>query len=57
MTTENNVIIKVENLQKAFGNLNVLAGEEAGSKLTKAQALGVKIIDEEEFLRMVEEDE
>ena len=26
MTTENNVIIKVENLQKAFGNLNVLAG-------------------------------
>ena len=26
MTTENNVIIKVENLQKAFGDLNVLAG-------------------------------
>lgn len=30
----------------------VLAGEEAGSKLTKAQALGVKIIDKEEFLKM-----
>jgi DNA ligase (NAD+) len=32
----------------------VLAGEEAGSKLTKAQDLGVTIIDEEEFLRMTE---
>ncbi len=30
----------------------VLAGEEAGSKLTKAQALGVKIINLEEFLEM-----
>ncbi len=30
----------------------VLAGEEAGSKLTKAQALGVKIINKEEFLKM-----
>ena len=30
----------------------VLAGEEAGSKLTKAQALGVKIINKEEFLIM-----
>lgn len=30
----------------------VLAGEEAGSKLTKAQALGVKIINKEEFLGM-----
>ncbi len=32
----------------------VLAGEEAGSKLTKAQTLGIKIISEEEFLNMVE---
>ena len=33
----------------------VLAGEEAGSKLTKAQELGVKILDEAEFLRMCDE--
>ena len=30
----------------------VLAGDEAGSKLDKAQKLGVKIIDEKEFLKM-----
>ena len=33
----------------------VLAGEEAGSKLAKAQALGVPIIDEERFLEMVKD--
>ena len=33
----------------------VLAGEEAGSKLAKAQKLGIKIIDEAEFKRMLEE--
>ena len=27
----------------------VLAGEKAGSKLSKAQALGVRVIDEDEF--------
>ena len=32
----------------------VLAGEAAGSKLTKAQALGVKIISKDEFLEMCE---
>jgi len=32
----------------------VLAGEEAGSKLDKAQQLGVKIIDEAEFKKMIE---
>ena len=31
----------------------VLAGEEAGSKLAEAQKLGVKIIGEKEFLKMV----
>ncbi len=31
----------------------VLAGEEAGSKLTKAQGLGIKIISEDEFLEML----
>ncbi|MBR5001774.1 MAG: NAD-dependent DNA ligase LigA, partial [Firmicutes bacterium] len=31
----------------------VLAGEEAGSKLTKAQTLGVTIIDEEQFKEMI----
>lgn len=30
----------------------VLAGEDAGSKLTKAQSLGVTVIDEAEFLKM-----
>ena len=43
---------------KASGSVSkktsyVLAGEEAGSKLTKAQELGVQIITEEEFLEMI----
>lgn len=33
----------------------VLAGEEAGSKLTKAENLGVKIIDEETFIKMTQQ--
>ena len=31
----------------------VLAGDDAGSKLTKAQELGVRILDEAEFLKMI----
>ena len=34
----------------------VLAGEEAGSKLEKAQKLGIKIIDEKEFLSILKTD-
>ena len=33
----------------------VIAGENAGSKLTKAESLGIKILDESAFLAMLEE--
>lgn len=33
----------------------VLAGEEAGSKLEKAMNLGVKVINEKEFLELINE--
>ena len=32
----------------------VLAGEKAGSKLTKAESLGIPVIDEAAFLKMLE---
>lgn len=33
----------------------LLCGEEAGSKLTKAQELGVKVISEEDFWNLIQE--
>ena len=33
----------------------LLAGENAGSKLTKAQELGIQVITEEEFLEILKE--
>ena len=47
---------------KASGSVSkktayVLAGEAAGSKLTKARSLGVPVIDETAFLRMIDQKE
>ncbi len=52
----------VRNGGKASGSVSkktayVLAGEAAGSKLTKARSLGVPVIDEAAFLRMIDQKE
>lgn len=49
-----------KNSGKATGSVSkktsiVLAGESAGNKLDKARELGVTIIDEDQFLRMIEQ--
>ena len=39
---------------RAMLYLALLAGEDAGSKLTKAESLGIPVIDEAAFLKMLE---
>ncbi|HEV7298617.1 MAG TPA: NAD-dependent DNA ligase LigA [Tepidisphaeraceae bacterium] len=51
----------IKNGGKASGSVSkktsfVLAGDDAGSKLTKAQELGIEVIDEAEFLQRVKAD-
>ena len=61
--TLNRPRIEVEELIKSHGGKTsstvskktnyVLAGDSPGSKFDKAQALGVKIINEQEFMEMI----
>ena len=56
--TREEATAKIESLGgKVTGSVSkntdfVLAGEEAGSKLDKAQQLGIRILNESEFLKM-----
>ena len=58
--TRDSIKAKIEELGAKCGSSvskktdYVLAGEKAGSKLTKAQELGVKILTEEEFMQMIQ---
>ncbi|MCH5324514.1 MAG: NAD-dependent DNA ligase LigA [Eubacterium sp.] len=59
MTRDQAKALIEENGGKASGSVSkkttyVLAGEEAGSKLTKAQQLGVPVISQQDFLDMLE---
>ena len=42
---------------KKGDNVVVIAGKEAGSKLEKAQKLGVRVMNEEEFLTYIKKGE
>jgi DNA ligase (NAD+) len=58
MTREQAETLAKENGGKAGGSVSaktfaVVAGAEAGGKLTKAQALGIKILTEQEFLALI----
>lgn len=59
MTREEAQNLAKQNGAKVSGSVSsktyaVVAGENAGSKLTKAQELGVKILTEEEFLSLIQ---
>lgn len=61
LTRDESEALIVHHGGKAAGSVSkktsyLLAGEAAGSKLTKAQTLGVPVIDEAEFFELIKED-